>query len=234
MEDNTYELRAAWQKIEESNIQGMVPVQGISMNPEYEGDDMEEEPMFDYKVAKHKLDSIYTNVGSGAQSGRNDSFDLFQRTIVPSTEYEDTTLASGTLDEVLAKAQQINPGKQLKEVDSPEEAIARRDKEEKTSNMDRLKTLKLDGVIADLLDREMQTTGNVEWTDGFQGNGPYLPPEVEKFICNAAGNTTEEPFKVRFIKYGSSHPSEGRKAPLYVEYEQDVVNNPQEFGNRDL
>ena len=144
---------------------------------------------------------------------------------------ENEEITSGSLDEVLAKAQEIKPSKSLKEVDSPDEAIARRVKDETPSNT--LKTIKLDGSIADLLDREMRETGNNEWTDGFQGNGPYLPKEVEAYVMKVVGNATEEPFKVRFVKYGSSSPLEGRGAPLFVEYEQETSPS-HEFGNRDM
>lgn len=268
MSENQYDLSKAWEKMEEqfNSCSGMVPVQGINLNPEYTEAADEEDPGFDYLGAHDKLNKIFKNVGSSAQSaefGGNDVwlvlgnyplrnpgesavllfagddvyknrdgfYDIFKRTLNQSGEYDDETIDSGDYEPMVAKAINMRP---MKEADTAQGAIDRRDREEKTSPMDRLKTIRLDGRVADLLDLDMKNTGSVEWTDGFQGDGPYLPKEVENYILGAAGNTSEEPFTVRFIKYGSSNPIEGRGSPLYVEYEQDVVNNPHEFGNRDM
>ena len=268
MNDNHYDLAKAWEKMEENfnSCSGMVPVQGISLNPEYTEGDEAEDPGFDYIVANHKLNNIFKNVGSKAQSaefggndvwlilgnypiripgetatllfagddtykGRDGFYDIFKRTLLPNGEYEDKTIDSGDYEPMLAKALNMRP---MKETDNSDEAIARRDREETTSPMDRIKTLKVDGHAADLLGREINKTGNVEWTDSFQGDGPYLPIELEDYILKVAGNTSEEPFKLRFVKYGTSHPQEGREAPIYVEYEQDVASDPNEFGKRDM
>lgn len=118
----------------------------------------------------------------------------------------------------------------VQEVDSPEDAIERRDKMEKMADKphDMLKTIKLDGTLADILDRQIRSTGETEWTDG-QGDGPFLPLEVEDYITKVANNTDDTPFTVRFIKYGSAHPQEGRLPPLYVEYQQENLEDPNLF-----
>ena len=257
MEDNIYDLKKAWNEMANNHL-----VQSVSLNPEL-AETSDEDPGFDYLGAHHKLNKIFKNVGSSAQSaefGGNDVwlilgkyplrtpgesatflfagddtyknrdgfYDIFKRTLNQSGEYEDETIDSGDYEPILAKAINMRP---MKEADTPEEAIARRERDEAPANT--VKTIKLDGSIADLLDREMRETGNNEWTDGFQGNGPYLPKEVETYVMKVAGNATEEPFKVRFIKYGSSSPLEGRGASLYIEYEQETSPS-NEFGNRDM
>jgi hypothetical protein len=254
MDDNTYELAKAWKQIEENLVQS------VNLNPEMNEnafnfnvvkkqlDDLYTNVGKSAQSAEFAGNDVWLisgnyplkNIGASAifiyanddVYRGSDTFDLFKRVVLPSTEYEDATLESGSIEEVLSKAQEINVGKALKEVDSPDEAIARRDRDEQSKN--NLKTIKLDGRVADLLDMNMKEMGNTEWTDGYQGDGPYLPKEVEDYILNAIGNDTEEPFKVRFIKYGSSSPLEGRGSPLYVEYEQETTPGHTEFGLRDM
>lgn len=127
--------------------------------------------------------------------------------------------------------QSVNLNPEMNEVDSSDEAIQRRDSMEKMVDTPStiLKTIKLDGPLADKLDYDIRSTGNVEWTDGYSGNGPYLPQEVEEYILKVAGNETEEPFTVRFIKYGSVNPLEMRGPTLYLEYEQEHPNTSNEF-----
>lgn len=253
------DLKKAWNKIEESIVQS------VNLNPEMGiSETDEEDPGFDYISAHHKLNRIFTNVGSRSQSaefGGNDAwlivgnyplkapgesatllfagddayknrdgfYDIFKRTLTQSGEYEDETVDSGEYEPILAKALNMRP---MKEVDSSDEAIARRDRDEQPSGPIR-KTIKLDGHIADQLGLEINNTGNTEWTDGYQGDGPFLPKEVEDFILKVAKNDSEEPFTVRFIKYGSSGPLEGRSAPIFVEYEQEPASTLHQWGGRE-
>jgi hypothetical protein len=221
-----YDLNKAWYKMEENLVQS------VSLNPDIVESDNEETP-FNPKEVSDKLDKLYRNVGKAAQSAEfagndvwlvtgvypmrepgqesvfiyaNDdvyrganTYDLFKRVVSPETEYVDTTIASGTIEEILPKAQEISPGKSIQE-----------NEEEPTS-----KTIKLDGILADLLVRQIQETGETEWTS----NGPYLPKEVEDYILSLVGDS-EKPFNVQFVKYGSAHPQEGRLPPIYVKYNQ--------------
>lgn len=126
------------------------------------------------------------------------------------------------IEEGLVQSINLDP-----EVDSPEDAIERRERDEQPSGPI-TKTIKLDGPLADLLDQEMQK-GDMEWTDGLQGNGPFLPKAVEDYILKIAGNDTEEPFTVRFNKYCSKNPMEPRGAAIEVEYEQGTLGPENQF-----
>jgi hypothetical protein len=259
MDDNTYELAKIWKQLEENFVQSVnldpemnendntfdfnqvkAKLDGLYKNvgksaqsAEFAGNDVWL-VTGKYPLSNPGDESILIYANDDVYRG-SDTFDLFKRVLLPSTEYEDITIESGSIEEILSKAQEINAGNSLKEVDSPDEAIERRDREERSDPMDKFKTLKLDGRVADLLDMNMKQFGTVEWTDGYQGDGPYLPKEVEDYILNAVGNDTEEPFSVSFIKYGSTSPLEGKGSPIYVEYEQETTpNNHNKFGLRDM
>jgi hypothetical protein len=133
-----------------------------------------------------------------------------------------------SVEENLVQSANLDP--EMNEVDSSQDAINRRDAMEKMADTPSTinKTIVLDGKLADILDRELKQ-GTLEWTDGFSGNGPYLPKEVEDYILNTVGNETEEPFIVKFLKYGSASPLEGRHPPIYVEYEQGQPDTSNEF-----
>jgi hypothetical protein len=250
-EASIYELSKAWAKIEEGLVQSinLDPEVGVSesnddedpgfdyimandklnrifrnvgksaQSAEFGGNDVWL-ILGKYPIRNPGESATFLYAGDDTYKNRDGFYDIFKRTVNQSSEYEDETLDSGDYEPMLAKAINMRPTN-IKEVDSPEDAIERRHRDEKPSGPI-IKTIKLDGPIADLLDLEMQK-GDMEWTDGFQGNGPFLPKAVEDYILKIAGNDTEEPFIVRFKKYCSKNPIEPRGAAIEVEYEQESM-----------
>lgn len=247
-EASNYELSKAWAKIEEGLVQSinLDPEVGVSeseddedpgfdyigahdklnrifknvgksaQSAEFSGNDVWL-ILGKYPIHNPGESATFLYAGDDVYKNRDGFYDIFKRTLLPSGEYEDETIDSGDYEPMLAKAINMKPSS-IKEVDSPEDAIERRERDEQPSGPI-TKTIKLDGPLADLLDREMQK-GDMEWTDGLQGNGPFLPKAVEDYILKIAGNDTDEPFTVRFKKYCSKNPMEPRGAAIEVEYEQ--------------